>query len=118
MITGVVINQSPYIEVTVIGNRGQMGIVALIDTGFDGCLSLPMEMGVVLGLELNDMVEYELADGTVNTELVFIAQVDWEGETKEIDVILSSSDEALIGTELLEGKSLNIDFRTEEVIIS
>jgi hypothetical protein len=34
------------------------------------------------------------------------------------DVTLTFSDEALIGTALLEDKSVNLDFRTEEIIIT
>jgi clan AA aspartic protease len=117
MIRGIVIDHSPYIEVAIIGNRGQVDTVALLDTGFDGDLSLPMEIGVALGLELWDMVETELADGTVILELTYIAYIDWEGEFKMVSVTLTRSDEALIGTRLLEGKSVNIDFRTGEVII-
>jgi clan AA aspartic protease len=114
---GIIIDYSPYIEVTVIGNRGQVDIVGLLDTGFNDDLSLPMEIGVALGLELQDMVESELADGTVILELTYTAYVDWEGELKRVSVTLTRSDEALIGTGLLEDKSVNLDFRTEEVII-
>ena len=117
MIRGVVIDHNPYIEVTVIGNRGQVNIVALVDTGFNVDLCLPMEIGVMLGLELWDMAEIELADGTVNLELTFAARINWDGELREVDVFLTHSDEALIGTRLLEDKSLNIDFRTGEVVI-
>jgi clan AA aspartic protease len=117
MIRGIVIDHSPYIEVVVIGNRGQIDTVALLDTGFDGDLSLPMEIGVVLGLELRDMVETELADGTVILELTYTAHIEWDGEFRRVSVTLTRSDEALLGTKLLEGKSVNIDFRTGEVII-
>jgi hypothetical protein len=49
---GIIIDYSPYIELTVIGNRAQVDIVGLLDTGFNDDLSLPMEIGVALGLEL------------------------------------------------------------------
>jgi hypothetical protein len=74
-------------------------------------------IGVILGLELRNVVEIELADGTLTLEPVYTAQVDWDGELKEVDVTLTFSDEALVGTGLLEGKSVNLDFRTGEVII-
>jgi len=118
MIRGTVIDLSPYVEVIVIGNRGLIDIVALVDTGFNGSLCLPMEVGAALGLEIQNMARATLADGTVKLEFVFGAQLDWDGELRFVDVVLTGSDEALIGTRLLEGKSLKVDFRTEEVIIA
>jgi clan AA aspartic protease len=117
MIRGVVIDHSPYVEVEVFGNRGQVNIIALLDTGFSADLCLPIEIGITLGLELRGVVETELADGTMNLEPSYIAHINWDGQFKRIDVILTYSDEALLGTRLLEGKSVNIDFRTGEVII-
>jgi len=118
MIKGVIIDGSPYIEVIVFGNNGQaVTVVALLDTGFSGDLYLPMEIGVMLGLELRSMVETELADGTVSLEPVYTAQADWDGELRRAYVLLTRSDEALLGTRLLEGKSVNIDFCSGEVII-
>lgn len=117
MIKGVMIDGSPYIEVIVFGNRGQTVTIALLDTGFSGDLCLPMEIGVMLGLELRNMVETELADGTVRLEPVYTAQIDWDGELRKVYVILTRSDEALLGTRLLVGKSVNLDFQIGEVII-
>jgi predicted aspartyl protease len=76
-----------------------------------------MEIGVMLGLELRDIVDMELADGTLKSELTYTAEIDWNSELKIIEVILTASSEALIGTRLLEDKSLNLDFRTGEVVI-
>jgi len=117
MINGIIIDYSPYVEVMVFGNRSQAVTIALLDTGFSSDLCLPIEIGVLLGLELRNVVEMELADGSVNLEPVYTGQVDWDGELRNVDVTLTFSDEALIGTGLLEGKSVNIDFRTGEVII-
>jgi predicted aspartyl protease len=117
MIRGIIIDNSPYVEVTVFGNRSQAVTVTLLDTGFNSDLCLPIEVGVILGLELRNVVEMELADGTLNLEPVYTGQVDWNGELRIVDVTLTFSDEALIGTGLLEGKSVNLDFHTGEVII-
>ena len=117
MIRGVVIDHSPYVDVEVFGNHGQTVVTALLDTGFSADLCLPIEIGITLGLELWDVVETELADGTLNLEPSYSAHINWNGELRMVDVILKYSDEALLGTGLLEGKSVNIDFRTGEVII-
>ena len=117
MIRGVVIDHSPYVEVEVFGNRGQTIVTALLDTGFSADLCLPIEIGITLGLELRDVVETELADGTANLEPSYTAHINWGGEFRRVDVILTYSDEALLGTRLLEDKSVSIDFRAGEVII-
>ncbi|MBM3239500.1 hypothetical protein FJZ31_24670 [Candidatus Poribacteria bacterium] len=117
MIIGVIIDHSPYVEVEVFGNRSQTVITALLDTGFNVDLCLPIEIGITLGLELWDLVETELSDGTLKLEPSYAAHINWDGELRMVDVILTYSDEALLGIRLLEGKSVNIDFRTGEVII-
>jgi clan AA aspartic protease len=117
MIRGIIVDQSPYVEVMVLGNQSQAVTIALLDTGFNSHLCLPIEIGVMLGLELRNVVEMELADGTSNLEPVYTGQVNWNGELRIVDVTLTFSDEALIGTRLLEDKSVNLDFRTGEVII-
>ena len=117
MIRGIIVDHSPYVEVMVRGNQSQAVTIALLDTGFSSDLCLPIEVGVILGLELRNVIEMELADGTVNLEPVYTGQVHWDGELRRVDVTLTFSDETLIGTGLLEGKSVNIDFRAGEVII-
>ena len=91
MIKGVVIDHSPYVEIEVFGNRGQTTVVALLDTGFNVDLCLPIEIGITLGLELRDVVETELADGTLNLEPSYSAHINWNGELRRVDVILTIS---------------------------
>jgi len=42
----------PRVTVSVFGNRGETTIDALIDTGFDGALCVPIPVAIPLGLEL------------------------------------------------------------------
>ncbi|HID63441.1 MAG TPA: hypothetical protein EYP49_11990 [Anaerolineae bacterium] len=58
-----------------------------------------------------------MADGTRKRELVFTAQVVLGDEQKQIDIILTESEDALLGTGLLADSVLTIDFvdRTLEV---
>ncbi|MBI1924867.1 clan AA aspartic protease [Candidatus Poribacteria bacterium] len=99
------------------GNRGETTIDALIDTGFDGALCVPIPIAIPLGLELYGDHTYELADGTIKQELTYRAIVHLGEETCRIEVILTESEDALLGSELLEGYVLEIDYgnRTIEI---
>ena len=55
----------PRIRVRVSGSRERVWVDALLDTGFDGDLCLPIAVGVSLGLELRFVTRSELADGSV-----------------------------------------------------
>ena len=61
----------PRVTVEVRGSRVTTSVAAVLDTGFDGELSLPIGVAMQLGLELRDVITVELADGTISDELVF-----------------------------------------------
>ena len=109
MITGVVTDdRQAVIHVTVRGPAGQtQEIEAIIDTGFDGWLSLPPSLVVRLGLVWHRRGRALLADGSESVFDIYEATVDWDGKIQRIPV-----DEAetapLIGMALLEGYELNI----------
>lgn len=90
-------------------------IEAIIDTGFDGALCLPTVVAVPLGLELINQVEVELADGTVKADLLFAGAVRFLGQTKEVMISLTDSEEPLIGIALLADCRLTVDFPTAHV---
>lgn len=109
---------SPMTNLIVIGSRGAVPITALIDTGFDEYVCLPIRLAVTLGLELIGTQEIELADGTQKDELVFAGSVRFLGRTRKVRISLTQSEEALVGTGLLADCRLTIDFPTERVQIT
>ncbi len=98
------------LELVVTGLRAQARVDAVIDTGFSGDLCLPIETAIQLGLELCGIEFYELADGVIQRANVFKAKVEWFSEEKEIEVILTESSQALVGTGMLVGKKVELDF--------
>jgi clan AA aspartic protease len=92
-----------------IGQRGPVGqdreIEAVIDTGFDGWLSLPSSTVSELGLVWYRRGRALLADGSESVFDIYEATVEWDGQLRRIPV-----DEAetfpLIGMSLLEGYEL------------
>jgi clan AA aspartic protease len=106
---------TPMIEVEVIGTRSTRGVLAILDTGFDGDLSLPISIAISLGVDLIGEQAVELADGTVRDELVFAASVRLLGETRAVRIYLTRSADALVGTNLLADCDLSIRFPTGRV---
>ena len=115
---GFFLDGKPKIELTVIGLDDRIKIPALIDTGFDGALMLSLPAALQIGLRLSNMVQVELADGSIKQEFVFEAKVLLDGETIPVDVLLTSSDENLVGTALLQNQSLRIDFKSQVITLN
>ena len=109
MITGVVTDdRQAIIHLMVRGPAGQeREIEAIIDTGFDGWLSLPSSIIVLLGLVWRQRGRALLADGRESIFDIYEATVVWDGEARRIPV-----DEAetapLVWMSLLEGCELTV----------
>ena len=101
---------TPTAQAEVIGTRQTIAITAIVDTGFDGDLCLPTRHAVQLGLELIGEQHIELADGTQRYELVFAGSVRLFGETRTVEIMLTKSEDALLGTRLLDHYRVSIDF--------
>jgi clan AA aspartic protease len=118
MITGVVTaDRQAIIRLTVRGPAGQeQEIEAIIDTGFDGWLSLPSSLIVSLDLVWRQRGRALLADGRESVFDIYEATVVWDGQTRRIPV-----DEAetapLVGMSLLEGYELTVQVRSAGNII-
>lgn len=90
-------------------STGQREVIeTVIDTGFDGFLSLPSEIIVRLGLPWIISNPATLGDGS---EVLFdfhTGTVIWDGQYRAID-IAESETEPLVGMALLYGYRLQID---------
>ena len=111
-------DDKPKIELTVIGLDNKITVPALIDTGFNGALMLALPAALQIGLRLANMVQVELADGSIKKEFVFEAKAVLAGETIPVDVLLTSSDENLVGTALLQNQNLQIDFKNQIITLN
>jgi clan AA aspartic protease len=95
--------------------RGPTGIKAavdvLIDSGFTGSLNLPSTIIAPLGLPRKTGGKALLADGTLHSFDVFIAEVEWDGAWKTM-LVSAVGDEALLGIKALAGHTLRIELVT------
>lgn len=79
----------------------------VLDTGFDGFLSLPADVIQRLGLAGRGHRETTLSDDTVIFLPVYLGIVVWQGEMLEI-YVLEGGQEFLVGTALLENSTLTV----------
>jgi clan AA aspartic protease len=113
MISGAVTaNREAVIRLTVRGPAGpSQRVTAIIDTGFDGTLTLPNGLIALLRLPFMRRGGAVLADGSQAVFDIYQGTVVWDRRR-----ILIRVDEAettpLIGMELLEGHELNAQIRT------
>jgi len=113
------IDGHPQISVILKGLTNQpLSVPCLIDSGFDGFLVLPQSTAIRLGLPLFGTTYVELADGSKRNELLYLCGVSFGDEERMIPVSLSNSSAALLGTKMLDGKRLLINFKNRTVKIT
>ena len=110
MITGSVTpEKEARVSLTVRGPNGSgVRASAVIDTGFNGSLTLPLSVIRQLGLPLRAPRQATLADGSVVVLEVYKGHIAWNGEARNILVFAAEGD-ALIGMALLQGHVLRIE---------
>lgn len=110
MIYGVVSSRrEATLPLVIQGEKGQSQLIdTVIDTGFNGFLTLPSSVIAALALpwQMSDVVT--LGDGSKSVFDLFSAKVIWDGQYRTID-IAESETEPLIGMSLLYGYRLQID---------
>jgi clan AA aspartic protease len=82
-------------------------VEAVIDTGFNGFLTLPPTLIAVLGLPWLCRQQGQLADGSVQAFDVFVATVEWNGQPRSAEVEAIDA-QPLIGMALMRGSELRI----------
>lgn len=96
------------LRLTVRDANGQpQEVEAVIDTGFNGFLTLPPILIPALGLPWLCRQQGQLADGSVQTFDVYVAMVDWDGQPRRVEVEVVDV-KLLIGMALLQGSELRI----------
>ena len=94
----------------VVGNAGgqRQVINTVIDTGFNGFLTLPSAVIAALDLPWNASDIVTLGDGSETLFDLYAVTIIWDGQYRKIDVAESET-EPLIGMALLYGYRLQVD---------
>jgi clan AA aspartic protease len=105
------------VPITLTAYPDNVEIEAVLDTGFNGELILTKEYEDQINATRVGRVRSELADGRVVEEDLVAVSVSFDGETKLVLASFVDSADSLIGTQLLLGKRLMVNFVSGEVII-
>lgn len=97
-------------------NDGQREeVIVWIDTAFNGTLVLPRKRIAELGLVKESSAEAVLADGELVELETFACFFDWFGNSYETQVVANDGEYPLLGTMLLDGHRLDIDYQAKTV---
>jgi clan AA aspartic protease len=97
-------------------NGGQsLPIDTVIDTGFNGFLTLPTAVISALGLPFLCRQQGQLADGTLHVFDVHVATVEWDGAQRAIEVEAVDA-QPLVGVSLMQGFDLHVRVRPGDAV--
>ena len=93
-------------------------ILVWIDTAFDGHLVFSKEL--IRKMQLDSLVETEaiLADGSRITMESYFCAVDWFGRKVPVQVIENDGRFPLLGTGLLDGRTVHINYDAKTVVVA
>ncbi|MEH1803407.1 MAG: clan AA aspartic protease [Nostoc sp.] len=110
MIHGTVVGLQAHMSVILcLSELSNIEIECVIDTGFEGLLTLPSAVIDELGLPYIARIHANLADNSNIAVNVYLATILWNGVEREV-AVLGMGRRPLIGTALLEDYHLSIDF--------
>lgn len=108
----------PLVRISLISSNRRSSVhPAVIDTGFNGALSLPEPLARRCRWRWIGYESYEIATGDIVQEKVFLGNIRWFGRVQEVYAVASHAKDILIGTQLLRHKRLIIDFRAMKLRI-
>lgn len=114
MINGFVnANLEAVVHLTILDARGEeREIETIIDTGYNGFLTLPAETIAEFNLPHFGREPLQLANGRREIFDLYLASVVWDGQPQTI-VVGAAETEPLIGTALLGGYDLHVRFAVD-----
>jgi clan AA aspartic protease len=110
VIVGRVEGQQARVNVTfVLADDNRLAVECVVDTGYEGALTVPEAAVDTLGLPVVTEVTAKLADGSEAEVDVCTATIVWDGTLAEV-AVLAMGHRPLLGTALLAGRHLGVDF--------
>ncbi len=107
----------PVVSIQLILRNRPVRFLAVIDTGFNGYLSVPRRL-VNRGQWANiGTEEFEVATGDVVEQGVYLGEVIFDGQRTPVSTVGTESHDILIGTKLLRDKILLVNFRIKRVTV-
>lgn len=89
-------------------NQSAIAIQAVVDTGFNGFLTLPIDVLNTLGASAAGTRRAELGDGNLVELDVYVVKVRWHDEDRDV-LALQADVTPLVGMSLLWGSRVEFD---------
>jgi clan AA aspartic protease len=107
------------LDVSVASVKGatKRAITVWIDTAFNGGLVIPRQHIERLGLKQASTTQAILADGRLVDLETFTCHLEWFGDEHRTQVVANDGAFPLIGTLLLAGRTLTIDYKAKTVVL-
>ena len=107
------------LDVTMAAAKGakRQVLTVWIDTAFNGGLVIPRQHVERLGLKQASTTQAILADGRSVDLETFTCHVEWFDDLYRTQVVANDGEFPLLGTLLLAGRKLTIDYRTKTVVL-
>ena len=90
---------------------------AVIDTGFNGYLSVPKRLLRQSRWQMIGTEKFEIATGAIVEQEIFLGEIVFDGQRSPAYVVATNAQDILIGTKLLRHKLLSVNFRTARVVV-
>jgi clan AA aspartic protease len=98
----------PRIQLALVGEEGVLTVDFILDTGFEGDLTLPGHLASRLGGEPTGFRRRALAGGSVGILPFYEARLEW-GDGDRVAEVLLLEGQPLLGTTLMEGHLLQVE---------
>ncbi len=118
IIQGQIFQNQPWVQLKISGYHGSQDIWFRIDTGFDGELSLPVNLAIPLGLALVGESQYSVAGGGTSMPFKFVASIQWGSKSKLASIDVDRGATPLLGMNMLRDYVLIADFKKNTLMIS
>ena len=97
------------IQLELVGRNGNaMLIDAVVDTGFNGHLTIPVNVAKSSDLQIRETREYQLGNGSLEEFLVYDANLLWDISPRRVGA-LATDGPTLVGMSMLQGCTIYID---------
>ena len=111
-------NTSPEVLIELVGAVSSPKLTAVVDTGFDGFLQVPLAEGIKANLMLWSVGGAKLADGRIVKNLQCFGSVKFGGKTVTgIITLTETGTDCLIGMEFLSGLEMDVSLSIKDKTI-
>jgi clan AA aspartic protease len=117
MIYGRLIDRKAIVPVIIrLPQQPDFSLDFVVDTGFNDYLTLPVQAISAMNLPLYSSIPARLADGSETLLSVHLGTIIWDNVEKVVP-ILASGYKPLLGTGMMEGYHLEVDFEDNGLVL-